>query len=354
MLVWILRATALLGSPVLAYYFISPDWKGVLAGAISGAVLVAMEMLLESIKLMTLIIGLVGAILSIFLTKLLDYIVFQIDSPGLTFHWTRYHILTQFLLLMLGIILAIRKGPELDDLDKDITAINKKRGGGFKLLDSSAIIDGRIIDICDTHFLSGTLICPRFLVNELHSLAESPDQLKRARGRRGLDILARLQESKEIPFRVLDKDVPDIADIDAKTVRLARELGAQVITTDFNMHKLASLEGVTALNVNDLSTALKPVVLPGENMSLFVMKEGKEKEQGVGYLDDGTMVVVEDGRRWIGRRIEVAVYSILQTSAGRMIFAKAKWDNKQQQQQAQQEHAAHAAAQAEVRQAPQE
>ena len=217
------------------------------------------------------------------------------------------------------------------------------------MLDLTAIIDGRIIDICETHFLSGTLVVPRFVLNELHGLAESPDQMKRARGRRGLDILARLQDSKDIPFKVLDKDVPELKDTDAKLVRLARDMGANIVTTEFNMHKLASLEGVAVLNVNDLSTALKPVVLPGENMSLFVMKDGKEKEQGVGYLDDGTMVVVEDGRRWIGRRIEVAVYSILQTSSGRMIFAKAKWDAKQQQQQALQEDAAHEAAQAESR-----
>jgi len=209
---------------------------------------------------------------------------------------------------------------------------------GIKLVDTSAIIDGRIVDICETHFISGALVVPRFIVNDLHALSESADQLKRARGRRGLDILARLQELKNAPLRILDKDLPEIKEVDAKAVRLAHDLGAQVITTDFNIHKLAVLEGVTVLNVNDLSTALKPVVLPGEGMSIFVMKDGKEKEQGVGYLDDGTMVVVEEGRRWIGKRVEVSVYSILQTSAGRMIFAKAKPDAKPQQVMQQPEH----------------
>ena len=208
----------------------------------------------------------------------------------------------------------------------------------LKIVDASAIIDGRIVDICEAHFISGTLAAPRFVLNELHALSESADQLKRARGRRGLDIVARLQELKGTPLRILDKDLPELKDADAKTVRLAHELGAQLITTDFNMHKLATLEGVTVLNINDLSTALKPVFLPGESMSIFVMKDGKEKEQGVGYLDDGTMVVVEEGRRWIGKRVEVSVYSILQTSAGRMIFAKAKPDAKPQQVMQQPEH----------------
>ncbi|HOX22833.1 MAG TPA: hypothetical protein PLL10_05165, partial [Elusimicrobiales bacterium] len=183
----------------------------------------------------------------------------------------------------------------------------------------------------ETHFISGTLVVPRFVLNELHALSDSQEQLKRARGRRGLDILARLQEIKSMPLRIMDKDLPELPDADAKSIRLARDMGAQVITTDFNMHKMAVLEGVTVLNVNDLSTALKPVVLPGENMSIFVMKDGKEKDQGVGYLDDGTMVVVEEGRRWIGKRVEASVYSILQTSSGRMIFAKAKPESKQQQ-----------------------
>ena len=344
MLVWILRTVALLGSSVLAYYIISPDWKGTMVGAACGATLIMLEVALESISLMSFIIGVAGSVIGLVMTKLLDSLVLQISNPGLDAFWGKIHLLIQFLFMVLGAILALRKTPELDDLDKDLAAMGRRRGGAFKLLDPTAIIDGRVIDIADTHFLSGTLVVPRFVVNELHTMAESTDQLKRARGRRGLDILSRLQESKDIPLRILDKDVPEAAETDAKIVRLAKEMNAQIITTEFSMHKLASLEGVTTLNVNDLSTALKPVVLPGETMSLFVMKEGKEREQGVGYLDDGTMVVVEEGRRWIGRRIEASVYSILQTSSGRMIFARAKWDAKQQQQQAQQENEAHQAA----------
>jgi uncharacterized protein YacL len=200
--------------------------------------------------------------------------------------------------------------------------MGKKRGANVKVLDTSAIIDGRLIDIGEAHFLSGSLIVPRFVLTELNFLADSPDPMKRARGRRGLDVLARLQENSEVPVKIMDSDFPDIAEVDEKVVRLAKDLGAKIITTDFNMNKVASLQGVLCLNVNDLGLALKPVVLPGESMPLFVMKEGKEREQGIGYLDDGTMVVVEDGRKQIGKRVDVGVTSILQTSAGRMIFAR--------------------------------
>ncbi|MCR4295400.1 MAG: PIN domain nuclease, partial [Elusimicrobia bacterium] len=190
--------------------------------------------------------------------------------------------------------------------------------------DCNAIIDGRVAEIVETHFLSGSLVVPRFVLTELHRLADAEDPMKRARGRRGLDVLARLQEGHFVPVRILDKDIPEISEIEGKVVKLAREMGAKIVTTDFNVNKVATLEGVTVLNINDLSSALKTVVLPGEMMSVFVMKEGKEREQGVGFLDDGTMVVVEDGRRSVGKRLEATVTSIHQTSNGRMIFAKAK------------------------------
>ncbi len=203
-------------------------------------------------------------------------------------------------------------------------AAARRRGAEVKVLDASAIIDGRVVDVCETRFLSGSLVVPRFVQAELHRLAGSSDAMQRARGRRGLDILARLQENPEAPVRIVEKDVPDASDIDTKVVRLAKGLGAKVVTTDFNLNKIAALEGVVCLNINDLGTAIKPVVLPGESMPLFMMKEGKERDQGIGYLDDGTMVVVEDGRRFIGKRVEVGVSSILQNPAGRMVFGRAK------------------------------
>jgi len=329
MLIWIFRMTALIGAPAIAYNQISSDWKGIAAGAAIGVILVGMEYALESVNLMTMIIGLVGAISGVIVSKLFDYAVIQIDNESLLAWWTRYALLGRFCLALLGVMIAIRKVPELDELDKDIALLGKRRGKDMKILDTSVIVDGRITDICDTRFISGVLVVPRFVLSELHSLAESSDSLKRARGRRGLDILARLQESKEFPLKVLERDVPDTKEIDVKVVKVAKELGARVITTDFNMNKIAALEGVVVLNINDLATALKPVVLPGETMSIFIMKDGREKDQGIGYLDDGTMVVVEEGRRWIGKRIEVAVHSILQTAAGRMIFVKAKGEKQE-------------------------
>ncbi|MFA6004380.1 MAG: TRAM domain-containing protein [Elusimicrobiota bacterium] len=322
--IWIFRVLILLGCPALVYFQISTDPKGVAIGAGVGLLIVVLEFLVAEINLLTMISGILGASGGIILAKLVDYTVFQMGNESLYRAWDKYSILRYFAFGALGMIVAIRKFPEMDDLDKDIRKMGKRRGADMKILDTSAIIDGRVVDVCETRFLSGVLIVPRFIMQELHQLADSPDALKRARGRRGLDILARLQENPEVPVRILDKDIPDIPDVDGKVVRLAKDMGGKVVTTDFNLNKIASLEGVICLNVNDLGAALKAVVLPGEAMPIFVMKEGKEREQGIGYLDDGTMVVIEDGRRHIGKRVDVGVTSILQTPSGRMIFGKAK------------------------------
>ena len=321
---WIFRAFVVLACPAIVYFGINKSFAGVGVGVGVGVVIVAVVMFVAQISLLTVISGGLGTASGIIVAKLIDYVVVQIDNQSLFVLWDRYSTLRYFAFGILGMIVAIRKFPEFDDLDKDILKMGRKRGADLKVLDTSAIIDGRVIDICETKFLSGTLIVPRFILQELHQLADSPDSLKRARGRRGLDILARLQENPDIPVKILDKEIPEISDVDGKVVRLAKDLGAKVLTTDFNLNKIAALEGVVPLNVNDLGMALKPIVLPGETMALFVMKEGKERDQGVGYLDDGTMVVIEEGRRFIGKRLEVSVTSILQTSAGRMIFAKAK------------------------------
>ena len=324
MSIWAFRAFVILACPAIAYVATTHSLTGAGIGLLVGGVIVAIEMFVAQISLLTMISGVLGTASGIIVAKLIDYVVVQIGNDQLIMLWDRYSALRYFALGILGMIVAIRKFPEFDDLDKDILKMGRKRGADLKVMDTSAIIDGRVIDICETKFLSGTLIVPRFILQELHQLADSPDSLKRARGRRGLDILARLQENPDIPVKILDKEVPEISDVDGKVVRLAKDLGAKVLTTDFNLNKIAALEGVIPLNVNDLGMALKPIVLPGEGMALFVMKEGKERDQGVGYLDDGTMVVIEEGRRFIGKRLEVSVTSILQTSAGRMIFAKAK------------------------------
>ncbi|MDD2804980.1 MAG: hypothetical protein PHV33_05460 [Elusimicrobiales bacterium] len=324
MIVWIFRAAALIVTPVLTWLTVSKDLKGLAFGVLIGLVIIGIEYVFESVSLFSLIIGIIGAVAGIIISKLLDYTVFQIGNESFSDLWLRYNIIVRYALALLGMMISIKKIPELDDLDKNILSVGKKGGKNMKVLDLSAIVDGRVLDICDTHFITGGIITPRFVVTELHSLAESSDHIARAKGRRGLDILARLQESRDIPFRVIDRDIKETADNQMKLVVIAKELGASIITIDFNINKLAALENVTVLNVNDLTIALKPVVLPGEDMSVFVMKDGKEKEQGVGYLDDGTMIVIEDGREFIGKKVDAVVQSILQTSQGRIIFTRVK------------------------------
>ncbi|HBL17333.1 MAG: hypothetical protein A2X36_11670 [Elusimicrobia bacterium GWA2_69_24] len=322
MTAWIYRILIVIACPILAYTQIARDKTGLLIGLLVGVTLVAVELALESINLLTMIFGILGAGVATLLASFIDYLVRQVASDAFYTQWDKYALLRYFAFATLGLVVSVRKFPELDSLDRDILASSRRRGADLKVVDTSSIIDGRVVDICETKFLSGALVVPRFVLNELHGLADSPDNLKRARGRRGLDILARLQENPGIATKIIDRDVPECDEVDAKIVRLAKDLGAKVLTTDFNLNKIAAIEGVLCLNINDLTNALKPVVLPGECMSLFVMKEGKEREQGVGYLDDGTMVIVEDGKRHIGKRVDVQVSSILQTSAGRMIFSR--------------------------------
>jgi uncharacterized protein YacL len=221
----------------------------------------------------------------------------------------------------LGITIGIREGERFNP--SNIKRIF--RGGGdenVKIMDTSVIIDGRIADVCETEFLDGTIVIPQFILHELQHIADSSDSLKRARGRRGLDILHRIQKMSHMEVRIVEDDFPKIREVDSKLIALAKKLGAKVITNDFNLNKVAELQGVKVLNINDLSNAVKPVALPGETMRVFVLKEGKEPGQGVGYLDDGTMIVVENGRKYINKNVDVAVTSVLQTAAGRMIFTK--------------------------------
>lgn len=201
---------------------------------------------------------------------------------------------------------------------------DKPSGKSLKILDTSVIIDGRIADICQTGFLQGTIVIPQFVLEELQHIADSSDVLKRNRGRRGLDILNRIQKELSIKVDIYEIDFEDIQEVDSKLVKLAKITGGMLVTNDFNLNKVCELQNVSVLNINDLANAVKPVVLPGEELTVQVIKDGKEYHQGVAYLDDGTMIVVEEGREFIGKRIEVLVTSVLQTSAGRMIFAKPK------------------------------
>ena len=213
-------------------------------------------------------------------------------------------------------VLASRKVPEPED--------KGPRYEEHKILDTSVIIDGRIADICKTGFIEGTLVIPEFVLEELQHIADSSDLLKRNRGRRGLDILNKIQKELDVRVLIYEGDFEEIGEVDSKLVKLAKALRGKVVTNDFNLNKVCELQGVSVLNINDLANAVKPVVLPGEEIVVQVIKDGKEHGQGVAYLDDGTMIVVEGGRDFIGTTMEVLVTSVLQTSAGRMIFAKPK------------------------------
>jgi uncharacterized protein YacL len=199
-----------------------------------------------------------------------------------------------------------------------------------KILDTSVIIDGRIADICETGFLEGPLIVPQFVLKELQHIAGSPDSIKRNRGRRGLDILQRIQKNVDMTVRIVDHDFPKIREVDTKLVALGQALKGKVLTNDFNLNKVAELQGVPVLNVNQLANAVKPVVLPGEVMNVHILKEGKEYGQGVAYLDDGTMVVVDNAKRYVGKHIDVIVTSVLQTTAGRMIFTRLREEHERE------------------------
>ena len=221
-----------------------------------------------------------------------------------------------------GISLGLTRASNWESL---IQAVHKRpvRFGAPKVVDTSVIIDGRVADICETGFLDGTLIVPRFVLRELQNIADSADVLRRAKGRRGLDILKSMQDKPDKVFlMVVEDDYADIREVDGKLLRLAKEYGAKVLTNDYNLNKVAQIEGVAVLNVNDLANAIKPAVLPDEQMQVKILREGKEAFQGVGYLDDGTMVVVDGGKEHIGRSVSVIVTSVLQTAAGRMIFGK--------------------------------
>ncbi len=244
-------------------------------------------------------------------------------------------LLVNVIAFVLGATIAMKKKDEFGQLLSGIRtgkvhtgkgASNKKTEfeGEPKVLDTSVIIDGRIFDICQTGFVEGTLVIPNFVLEELRHIADSSDSLKRNRGRRGLDILNRIQKELDIEVRIWDREVKDAREVDIKLLKLAKEIGGKVVTNDYNLNKVAEFQGVPVLNINELANAVKPVLLPGEELSILVAKIGKEQNQGIGYLDDGTMIVIENGKRYVNSTIDVVVTSVLQTAAGRMIFARPK------------------------------
>ncbi|MCI6967092.1 PIN/TRAM domain-containing protein [bacterium] len=284
------------------------------------------ETMLADMALVDIFFGVVGLVIGLVIAFLLSTL-----TASISFSWVRLTI-NIALYVMLGYlgwsIVTKRKGEinipswfKRGQKDKTGKTSGTARP---KILDTSVIIDGRIADICRTGIIEGTLIVPGFVLQELRHIADSADSLKRNRGRRGLDILNKMQQELDIPIKVNETDYDDIAEVDAKLIKLAYDMGGVVVTNDYNLNKVAGVQRVPVFNINELANAIKPVVLPGEEMTVTIVKEGKEAGQGVAYLDDGTMIVVDGGRRRVGDAVEVVVTSVLQTSAGRMIFAKIK------------------------------
>ena len=233
------------------------------------------------------------------------------------------HTVVLLVLPYIGLVLGAKSGEWLQP--ERLAALFRSRPETqrrYRILDTSVIIDGRVADICETGFVDGTLVVPQFVLKELQQVADSADSLRRNRGRRGLDILQRIQKMAGLDVVISDVDFPDVKEVDLKLIELARSLHGKIVTNDFNLNKVAQLRGVDVLNINELANSLKPVVLPGETMKVFILKEGKEYNQGVAYLDDGTMVVVDNARAMIGKTIDVIVTSVLQTTAGKMIFGR--------------------------------
>lgn len=251
-------------------------------------------------------IRVVSQVIPIFLSILLAYLGFQVG----------FKRRDEFLNLLTIPKKEKKKAPQTEDVGSEMPKP--------KILDTSVIIDGRIADICQTSFLEGTIIIPQFVLEELQHIADSSDALKRNRGRRGLDVLNRIQKELPINVEIYEGDFEEIQEVDSKLVKLAKVMNGIVVTNDFNLNKVCEFQKVPVLNINDLANAVKPIVLPGEELMVQVIKDGKEQNQGVAYLDDGTMIVVEEGKSYIGKTIEVVITSVLQTSAGRMIFAKPK------------------------------
>ncbi len=321
-------------SVVAGYYigsiFITPDIQWHFIGAIAGLVLslalISAEIFMRKVSIRNLSAGIAGLVFGIFMSWILTTVIKLVPmNPEVYFI---VQIILTIIFCYLGMAIALRGKDEFSLIIPYIKFERRDQEEQLIVLDTSVIIDGRVSDICQTKFISGRLVIPRFVLKELQQVADSQDSLKRNRGRRGLDILNKIQKSSSIDVKIAEEDFPELTEVDSKLIKLAKVLSGKILTNDYNLNKIAELQGVIVLNINDLANALKPVVLPGELLPVRITKEGKEYNQGVAYLDDGTMVVVDNARYLIGQTLDVIVTSVLQTSAGRMIFAKIENDKK--------------------------
>jgi uncharacterized protein YacL len=292
---------------------------GFFIGFIIALFVIQIEESIRKVSLRVIFGGVVGMIVGLLIAVMLAYGLNFVNLEKQQVVTGIYALLTG-IMAYLGLLIGSKKIEEFSFFGFG----QSKDAGDHRVLDTSVIIDGRIADISETGFLQGNLIVPRFVLDELQHIADSPDSMKRSRGRRGLDVLNRMQRGAGINIEIMDQDFPKLKGVDAKLVALAKKLNAKIVTNDFNLNKVAELQGIKILNVNELANALKPVVLPGETMAVKIIKEGKEPGQGVAYLDDGTMIIVDHAQKHQGANVEVLVTSVLQTTAGRMIFSELK------------------------------
>jgi uncharacterized protein YacL len=303
------------------YLFSDLHWAGVaaLAGLLLGLGCVSLMRAWLKLDVERIIGGMVGMLAAALLGIIINSGISQ--GLGKAEVGLPLYALIMSILCAMGLQLGSSKAKELKKKAEAGSVVDRKIVG---ILDTSVIIDGRIADVCETGFLDGDLIIPQFVLKELQAIADSSESTKRTRGRRGLDILNKIRKQSYVKIIIDDTDYPSVKEVDLKLIHMAKEMGHAILTNDFNLNKVAEVHSIQVLNINQLANALKPIVLPGETMKVQILKEGKESGQGVAYLDDGTMVVVDNGRKQIGKTVEVTVTSVLQTTAGRMIFAVMK------------------------------
>jgi len=313
----------------LAGYFFPPfqldPLYGAATGFLLGAVIVYLETLIRKSQFKIIWGSSLGTFAGILFGWAFGSIYRTIASDAVTTVFIRIFFLV--VLPYIGFLVGTRKFEWLEPAHLLRFFKRTNEGRSYKLLDTSVIIDGRIADICDTAFVEGTLIVPQFILKELQLIADSSDGIKRQRGRRGLEVLDHLQKSAQVSVVISELDFPEIKDVDSKLIEFAKHQDCKIITNDFNLNKVAKLQGILVININELANAMKPVVLPGESIRVFILKEGKEKDQGVAYLDDGTMVVADNSRKLIGQTVDITVTSVLQTTVGKMIFGRYNEDS---------------------------
>lgn len=311
-----------------AFDGIGSAWGLIGAGAGLGIaiVIILFENALGKLSLRGLSAAVFGLILALILSKFLTGAIDLIPDLNPAFTSTAKLVMV-LVLSYIGMVFAMRGRDEFNLIVPYVKFERQDQKDAILILDTSVIIDGRVLDIFQTKFLEGRFVIPRFVLKELQQVADSQDSLKRTRGRRGLDILNKLKKASHLSIKIHDEDFADISSVDEKLVKLAKVLDAKILTNDFNLNRVAELQGVTILNINELANALRPVVLPGETMEVRLVKEGKEPNQAVAYLEDGTMVVVDNARKFLGNSLLVTITSVLQTAAGRMIFAKPEQDS---------------------------